>query len=143
MSTQLRERLPMTAEELAGPGVPEKFVELIEGELVEMVVRGWRCSEIAFSVAMIFHGFCKNRPDLDFASANTGVHIRKSPDTVLAPDASLFYSRPHKSEMWIEFAPEVVVEVCSPNNSRAETLLRRRLYFDAGTQQFWGRQSTR
>lgn len=31
MSTHLLECPPMTAEELAAPGVPEKFIELIEG----------------------------------------------------------------------------------------------------------------
>lgn len=127
----------MTAEELTSPGVPEKFVELINGELVPMAPAGRSHNRTALNIAFAFRVFCSGRPGLDYCGDNDGFLIRRAPDTVLSPDACLFRARPDTGATWYEFAPEVVVEVLSPSNSRAEMAFKRERFFEAGSEQFW------
>ena len=137
MAISVEQRQPITAEDLAAPGMPEKFVELVEGELIEMTPAGRRHNKIAYRLHRIFDTFCMSRPDLDFAGDNDGFLIQRNPDTLLSPDACLFRARPDTGATWLEFAPEIVVEVISPSNNEAEMMLKRQRCFAAGTEQFW------
>ena len=110
----------MTAENLAAPGVPEKFVELVEGELVTMTPAGHRHNRVGLNLAFLFRQFCMDRPQLDYCGDNNGFFIKRNPDTVLSPDAALYRARPETGTTWLEFAPEIVVEVLSPSNSKME-----------------------
>ena len=130
------QRRRLTAEDLACPGVPEKFVELVEGEAVEMTPGGKRHNRIASEFEFLFRAFCKSRPDLDYGGDNDGFAIERDPDTVLSPDASLFRRR-EGAGTWMDFAPEIVVEVLSPSNSPMEIAFKRNRFFEAGTEQFW------
>jgi len=131
------QRRRLTAEDLAGPGVPEKFVELVEGELIEMTPGGWRHGKVAYAVARIFDRFSESRDDLDFAGDGVGFLIGRDPDSVLSPDAALFRRRSEATAPWYDFAPEIVVEVLSPSNSPMEVAFKRNRFFEAGTEQFW------
>lgn len=127
----------MTAEQLAAPGVPDKFVELIDGELVSMAAATRRHNRIVFNLTSIFREFAVSRPELDYSGDNDGFLISRNPDTVLSPDACLFRARPDTGSTWQEFAPEIVAEVISPSNSKAEMAYKRQRFFAAGTEEFW------
>lgn len=137
MAVASRQSTLITAAQLAEPGMPEKFVELIEGELILMTPAGKWHNRVAMNLAFAFRQFCAARPDLDFGGDNEGFLIHRDPDTVLSPDACLFRARPDTGSTWMEFAPELVVEVLSPANSQAEMAFKRQRFFDAGTEQFW------
>jgi Uma2 family endonuclease len=127
----------MTAEDLLDPSVPEKFVELIEGELIVMTPANWRHGDIALNIIHLFEGFCAVRKELQYCADNNGFLIARGPDSVLSPDAALFRRRPPSETPWREFSPEAVVEIRSPANSRSDMALKRHRYFEAGTEQFW------
>lgn len=137
MSLTIEENRTLTAEDLYSPDVPEKFVELIEGELIEMTPGNWRHAEVAYNIVKVFDRFCDERRDLKFCADNNGFLIGRDPDTVLSPDAALFRRRPNPTTPWYPFAPEIVVEVLSPSNSLTAMAFKRRRYFEAGTEQFW------
>lgn len=125
------------AEDLFAPGFPEKFVELIEGELIVMTPSGWDHNEIAYHFVKLFDKFCETHPGLHFAVDNTGFLLQRDPDVMLCPDAALFKWRPRGKRPWMEFAPEIAVEVLSPSNSPAEVSYKRQKYFEAGSEQVW------
>jgi Uma2 family endonuclease len=131
-------RRPFRAEDLLEAGMPEKFVEVIEGELVMMTPAGWEHNRIASEFEFLFRHFCQSRPDLDYGGDNDGFLLQRDPDVLLSPDASLFRSgKQTPGSPWMEFAPEVVVEVISPGNNPAEIAYKRRKYFEAGAEQVW------
>ncbi|MBI3117044.1 MAG: Uma2 family endonuclease, partial [Candidatus Hydrogenedentes bacterium] len=137
MAIQIQERRFMTAEELAAPGIPEKFVELIEGELIETAPADWHHNRLASELEFLFREFCRVHRELDYGGDNDGFLLQRNPDTVLSPDASLFRRRGQVERPWRSFAPEIVVEVLSPTSSPIEMAVKRHRYFDAGTEQFW------
>lgn len=118
--------------------MPEKFVEIIEGELIQMTPADWYHNRVASNIEMVFRRFCSERRGLNFGGDNDGFLLKRNPDTLFSPDASLFKRRPRsKDRPWMEFAPEIVVEVLSPSNHPAELVYKRHTFFEAGTEQFW------
>jgi len=125
------------ADDLLLPGAPEKFVEVIEGELIQMTPAGWEHNDLALTIMFLFREFARKRPGLRVGGDNDGFLLQRDPDVLLSPDASLYSRRPTPGRPWIEFAPEIAVEIVSPSNTRKELAYKRAKYFAAGTQQFW------
>jgi Uma2 family endonuclease len=125
-------------EDLLKPGMPGKFVEVIEGELVVMNPAGWNHNRVAWQIQLLFHQFCLDHPELDFGTDNDGFLLQRDPDVMLSPDASLFRARPRATDKpWMEFGPQIAVEVLSPSNNAAQVAYKRRKYFQAGAEQVW------
>jgi Uma2 family endonuclease len=137
MSISVKEIYPLRIENLESLQVPEKFIEILEGELVQMTPAGRIHNRIALNFICLFKDFCSTHPELTYGGDNEGFLVQRSPDSLLSPDACLFRKRPDTGTTWMEFAPEIAVEVLSPSNSPAEMLYKRKLYFEAGTEQFW------
>lgn len=125
------------AEDLLAPGMPEKFVEIIEGELVTMTPAGKFHNRIAHRCEDLFDLFCRDRSDLDFGGYNDGFLLQRDPDVLFSPDASLYRRRPETEGPWLEFAPEVVVEVLSPSNTPSEIAYKTGTYLQSGSEQVW------
>lgn len=117
--------------------IPEKFAEIIEGELIVVTPAGFYHNSIALNLHSIFRKFIATRPNLRHGGDNDGFLLRRTPFTLLSPDASLFYDRSPYTTTWLEFAPEIAVEILSPSNAAMEMVVKRHKYFEAGTQQFW------
>lgn len=137
MAVKLQSDRFVRAEDLERPGAPEKFVEIIVGELIEMSPAGYEHNTAAHRIQRLFEDFCEGREGLKYGLDNDGFLLKRDPDSLLSPDASLFRVRPRASKLWLEFAPEVAVEVISPSNTQSEIALKRNLFFEAGTEQFW------
>jgi Uma2 family endonuclease len=126
------------AEDLLQPGMPEKFTEIVEGELIVGEPAGRYHNWIALNIHFLFRDFIRAHPELECGGDNEGFLVQRNPDTLLSPDACLFRRRDETgSSTWMEFAPEVAVEVLSPSNTRAEIAYKRRKYFLAGSEQVW------
>jgi len=124
-------------EDLENPGVPEKFVEIIEGELVVMTPAGQFHNRIGYRFQRLFDTYCEDRLNLNFGGDNEGFVLKRDPDLLLSPDASLFRRRDHEPNPWMEFAPEICVEILSPSNSPSEIAYKRSRYFEFGADQVW------
>jgi Uma2 family endonuclease len=137
MSVLVAEKRLLRVDDLDGSEIPEKFAEIIEGELIQTAPPGRYHNRIASRFTFLFSDFCESRSDFTFGTDNEGFLIGRDPDSLLSPDGCLFRRRPEPEGTWMEFAPEVVVEVLSPSNSPLEMAFKRRKYFAAGTEQFW------
>lgn len=124
-------------EDLLRSSTPEKFVEIIEGDLVQMTPAGKYHNRIAFHFHVLFQRFCKSRPEMDFGGDNEGFLLQRAPDLLLSPDACLFLRRPPTENPWQEFSPEIAVEVLSPSNNASEMAYKIRKYFEGGSEQVW------
>lgn len=75
------------------------------------------------------------------AYVEVGVVLRRNPDTLLGPDAAfiLTASLPAKQskEGYLETIPEIVAEVRSKNDSRADMLEKAEIYLAAGVKLVW------
>lgn len=137
MTVAIEQSQPVRVEDWEAAGLPEKGVEVIEGELVTMTPAGTYHNRVALNLIFMFRQLCETRPDLEYGGDNEGFLLRRNPDTLLSPDASLFRTRPAPATQWLEFAPEIVAEVLAPSNSAAEMIYKRHQYVAAGTEQFW------
>ena len=114
--------------------------ELIDQTLVEKAV-GFESSIVAISDCMRFSIISSHRRRLGLVSGADGM-FQLLASTVRAPDVA-FVSREQLSdgkfpaEAYPPFAPDLVVEVLSPGNTKAEMSRKRVEYFHSGTRLVW------
>ena len=114
----------LTAEDLLrlhGQGVKG---ELIDGVLHRKVSAGKRHSFIAGNIMAPLHTHVRRNRLGRVGGTDGGVFIRRNPDTVREPDV-FFVSAERlplddQSDGYLEVAPELVVEIVSPNDSQDE-----------------------
>src|SRR5688572_1730424 len=124
MTVDIKTNGNFRADDLLQPGMPEKFTEVIEGELIVREPAGKYHNRIASNFLVLFREFCKPHPELDYGNDNEGFLVQRKPDTLLSPDACLYRRRPSPDRGWMEFSPEIAVEVLSLSNTRAEIVYK-------------------
>jgi Uma2 family endonuclease len=140
MSTAVQQKL-LTAEEflLLPQPADGSQQELVRGEILTMPPPGG------------LHGVCcskANRKIGAFVDENglgtvacndTGFVTERNPDSVRGPDVS-YWSTERLKEVpvgYIEIAPDLLVEVLSPSNTRKLILSKIREYFAKGVRMIW------
>jgi Uma2 family endonuclease len=132
----------LTAEDLwRMPEASDKRFELVDGELVEMPGAGMLHNLLAAMIYGIIRDFVQAH-DLGLAFTDgLGYILQRDPDQVRIPDASyLAHDRlPEGSviEGFAPTAPNLAVEVVSPNDSATELQEKVQDYLEAGTQAVW------
>ena len=112
----------MTAEELLAANVTDKRTELVRGVLVVREPAGGR------------HGAGH------LVAAETGFTLARGPDTVRAPDIAFVRRERLPSSVPVgfpELAPDLVVEVLSPDDRPGETLAKVGDWLEAGARLVW------
>ena len=132
----------MTAEDLwEMPEKPGVRHELVDGELVEVPGAGALHNLIAARVYELLRDFVRGR-DLGLAFTDgVGYIVGRGPDRVRIPDAS-FVAWDHVPEEGVPegfwpVAPNLAVEVVSPNDRADDVHDKVREYLDAGAQSVW------
>src|SRR4051794_32454370 len=96
--------------------------ELVDGRIVPLSPTGRVHGRSAAGLASDLSMYVKAN-DKGEVLAEVGVYIRRDPDTVRAPDIA-FISHERlagcKDEGYLDVAPEIIVEILSPANSRRE-----------------------
>jgi Uma2 family endonuclease len=133
---------PMTAEELfLISSSDEARYELDAGTLVRMPPAGVLHSHIALRIARILLDWVEPRQLGTVLGADAGFILRRDPDVVRAPDVSIIARDRLPSgptpEQFAPFAPNLAVEVVSPNDRAADLEAKVAEYFAAGTQIVW------
>ena len=128
-----------TAEELLDAGDIGRC-ELVRGELILMSPASGRHGLLAQHIAFPLDRFVRERGVGAILAAETGFILRRNPDTVRAPDAAFIRSEklgdiPERG--FIPFAPELAVEVLSPDDTASEVLDKVGEWLDAGTKMVW------
>ena len=118
-----------------------KRAELVEGELIVMAPAGGRHGRIANTIAYFLTRSSLGGNGGTVFAAETGFLLRRGPDTVRAPDAAFVGSerlRPDDAPPgYLEMAPDLAVEVVSPNDSAASVQSKVEDWLGAGTRLVW------
>ncbi len=128
---------------VAQPEYQDRILELVEGEIVEMSKPGRKHGIITMRLAMKISNFVDASDLGEVPAAETGFLLERNPygrDTVRGLDiAFVSQSRVPKQldDTWYEIAPDLAVEVISPNNKTSDTQLKVMQLFNAGTRLVW------
>jgi len=130
----------VTAEELPRLHVPGKTEELVRGHLVVREPPGTRHGAVAARLTYLIADHVY-RHDLGvMCSQDTGFKIESNPDTVRAPDVA-FVSHARAGQIpargYAPFAPDLVVEIVSPDDRPGEGLAKVGQWLDAGVTLVW------
>ena len=129
------------AELLALPSGMGKRYELVLGELRVMSPAGWRRGNVVSNLHELLASFVK-RHDLGMMfGAETGFRLARDPDTVRAPDIAFIAKQSLPTEMPREAfwpgAPDLAVEVLSPDDRTGEIDDKIEAWLAAGTIAVW------
>ena len=102
---------------------------------------GGNHGEIALEIGGLLRDHVKPRKIGKTYAAETGIYIQRNPDTIRAPDA-MFISNERVAQIgdptkFLDVAPELVVEVLSPNDTWTEVETKVAEYLTAGVQLVW------
>lgn len=130
----------LTAEELLRLNLPNKRTELVRGVLVVREPAGYRHGEVAVKLAHVLMNHVDPHNLGSVLAAETGFKLAHNPDTVRAPDVA-FVRRERVPDPppagYAAFAPDLVVEVLSPDDRPAEVLEKVADWLRAGTRLVW------
>jgi len=130
----------MTADELLRTHLPDKHVELVRGVLLVKEPPGFVHGEITARLTKVLMNHVDARDLGMVLAAETGFKLTSDPDTVRAPDIA-FIRRERLPDPrpigYAELAPDLVVEVLSPNDRPGEVLAKVADWLSAGTTLVW------
>jgi Uma2 family endonuclease len=129
----------ISGEELARMGDLGRC-ELIDGRIVRMGPANYRHGFIELRVAAALDAFVRPRRLGKVLTGDVGVYTRRDPDRVRGADV-LFISAEtlsrHTGAAFLRVAPELIVEVLSPEDRAMDTTQKLREYFSIGVRLIW------
>jgi Uma2 family endonuclease len=131
---------PLTADQLLHVHIPHKVTELVRGALVVREPAGARHGDVAMNVAHALKQFVDARRLGRVFAAETGFKLFSEPDTVRAADAAFVATTRLPASLplgYLELAPDLAVEVLSPNDRPGEVLAKVADWVTAGTTLVW------
>jgi Uma2 family endonuclease len=114
--------------------------ELLRGELVMMSPASFNHGWVAANIQAALISFIKPRRLGIVAIAEAGFIIERNPDTVRAPDVSFIRAEripPEGVAGFFPGAPDLAVEVLSPNDRPGEVALKSQEWLAAGCDTVW------
>jgi Uma2 family endonuclease len=128
-----------TADELLAMGDIGRC-ELIDGEIIHMAPAGAQHGGVTMEIAARIQIFVSAKKLGKVYAAETGFTIKRSPDSVRAPDVAFIQSShlPDPTHAgFIAGAPDLAVEVCSPSDRWSEVLAKIDQWLAAGATSVW------
>lgn len=136
----LAEKKLMTAEELLHLPEDGYDYELVRGELIKMTPPGGEHGRIALRLGSRLADYV-DAHHLGEVMAESGYCLECQPDTVRGPDISFLSAERIPDEGlpkgFIQGAPDLAVEVVSPNDTVAEIQAKVQEYLKHGTRLVW------
>jgi Uma2 family endonuclease len=126
-----------TVEQLASVSRHDGRCELVQGELKMMSPAGGRHGRIAMNVARLLANHVAAHQLGVVYAAETGFILSRHPDTVRAPDVA-FVSAERQAAIddetgFVPFAPDLAIEVISPNDAFSAVEEKAFAWLEAGT----------
>ncbi|MFN8474817.1 MAG: Uma2 family endonuclease [Anaerolineae bacterium] len=131
----------VTAEMLAALPDTGERTELVRGEVLVMAPAGEEHGELTIAIGAAMYDHVRQHRLGRVYGAETGFVLSREPDTVRAPDAAFVAAhrladRPRRSGFF-DGAPDLAVEVVSPNDSYQDVEDKVHDYLNAGTRAVW------
>jgi Uma2 family endonuclease len=131
----------MTAEELIELPSDDYKYELVEGELIRMAPTGGEHGVLTVRLGRLLDEYIEAHDLGIVCGAETGFVLRRTPDTVRAPDVSFVAKERIPTtgvpKTYWPFAPDLAVEVVSPSDRFDEVQTKVAEYLTAGTRLVW------
>jgi Uma2 family endonuclease len=130
----------ITAEELLHLNLPNKRTELVRGVLVVREPAGYQHGAVAMRIALTLGRFLDEHPLGELVAAETGFVLERGPDTVRAPDVGFIRRDRVPSPAprgYADFAPDLAVEVLSPDDRPGEVLAKVGDWLKSGVRLVW------
>jgi Uma2 family endonuclease len=134
MSTSVEQSMPVTGDELYRMGDLGR-TELVKGEIVHMSPTGFTPGYIETNFSAAFKAFVQQQKAGRVLSGEVGIYTGRSPDTVRAADVAFISNEQMaqvKSKSYLDVAPELVVEVMSPDDAWSDLMEKLDEYFTCG-----------
>ena len=134
-----KEKTRVTGEELLAMGDIGPC-ELVEGEIVKMSPTGEKHGIVEVNLSGELRAFVRERKLGRVSGGETGIYIRRNPDTVRGADV-IFISNERLekrgSSGFIDVAPDLVVEIMSPEDRWSKVMKKLGEYFSIGVRLIW------
>jgi Uma2 family endonuclease len=130
----------MTAEDLMANPVPNMCTELVAGHLIVREPPGYRHGYVASQFLIVIANHVRAHHLGHVLAAETGFTLFRNPDTVRAPDVAFVRSERVPFPLprgYVEFAPDLAVEVLSASDRAGKVLAKVGDWIDAGTRLVW------
>ena len=140
MTEQLSSPALMSADELLHLNLPDKQAELVRGVLRVREPPGYLHGRVALRIAARIAEHVRAKELGEVFAAETGFRLSSDPDTVRAADAAFIQSArlPDPPPVgYATVAPDLVVEILSPNDRPGEVLQKVGDWLNAGTRVAW------
>lgn len=115
--------------------------DLVEGRIVPMTPTGYFHGVVEFRLAAKLVGYADQTGRGIAFGGEAGILIRRNPDTVRAADAAFISNersaRRSPSSSYLDVAPELVVEILSPDDRWSDVMEKLSDYFSAGVDAAW------
>jgi len=130
----------LTADELLALHLPDTRTELVRGRLIVREPAGFQHGVIAMALAGRMDAFVRANALGIVVAAETGFKLSSNPDTVRAPDVGFIRADRVPKPLprnYPAMAPDLAVEVLSPDDRAAEVLEKVADWLGAGTRLVW------
>jgi Uma2 family endonuclease len=115
--------------------------ELIRGEVTTMSLPGGRHGKIAAKILRMLGNYVERESIGETYAAETGFLIERDPDTVRGADVSFIRAERLQEivdpDKHVPFAPDLAVEVVSPNDRSPNVLEKVHDWLTAGSRMVW------
>lgn len=116
----------------------EQRVELIDGVIYDMGAPSVIHQLIIPAVFSVLHSYIRtNKGGCIPMMAPTDVRLDCDNRTMVQPDILIVCDRSKLTKLYIEGAPDFVIEVLSPSTRRKDLLLKAHKYQNAGVREYW------
>ncbi|MCP4349809.1 MAG: Uma2 family endonuclease [Desulfobacterales bacterium] len=114
--------------------------ELVKGELVSMSPTGYTHGRVELKFGRIIDTFVEQHGIGQVFVGEVGIYTGRNPDTVRGADV-IYISNERlahtQSESYLDVAPELIVEILSPNDRWSDVMDKLDEYFSIGVQEVW------
>ena len=112
--------------------------ELIDGQIYDMAAPDSLHQAISGELHLVIGNYIKGKGGkCRIFAAPFDVQLNEKEDTVLEPDLTVICDRGKITRHGCVGAPDWIIEIVSPSNSRHDYITKLGLYSDAGVKEYW------